>query len=177
MMMFNRTEDAVPSRPLRSHRSSTYCRKRAVSHRQTHGRMSLHRSSGTRDLRKLTCGPRPQSAARSMPCKIPWPARSATVPLSRCTQRDAKARPRPALRANRCRIRSSRRPAGVRQPLQRQLRGLPKKHSDLLGSGATVALEPTKSRISLRATASGILRRKIIRTARRNLQRGQPLQQ
>ena len=92
--MFNRTDDAVPSKPLRSHGSSTYCRKRAVSHRHTHGRMSLHRSSGTRDLRKLTCGPRPQSAARSMPCKIPWPARSATVPLSRCTQRDAKARPR-----------------------------------------------------------------------------------
>ena len=106
-LISNRTDVAVPSRPLRSHRSSTYCRKRAVSHRQTHGRMSSHRSFGMGDLRNLTCGPRPQSAARSMPCKIPWPARSATVPLSRCTQRDAKERPRPALRARFCIIGTS----------------------------------------------------------------------
>ena len=46
--VFNRTEDAVPSRPLRSHRSLTYFRKTAVSHRQTQGRTSSLNSAGAR---------------------------------------------------------------------------------------------------------------------------------
>ena len=93
MSMQNNTDEDVPNNALRSPRSDTYCRKRAVIQAPTQLVSAVDASAGKHDRRNLTCGPRPQPAARSIPCRTPCAGCRETIPLSKCTQRAATARP------------------------------------------------------------------------------------
>ncbi len=176
MLTRSRTDDAVPSNDLRSQRSVTYGIHTAVIQPHTHGLMVLGTSSGKHDCRNRACGPRPQPVAISSPCSTPCAACLATRPLTRCTHRAARARPRPALRARRLSTRLS--PNEVLHLTHRQQRDVPQKHNDWpLGSGDTEWREPANWRMIIRAETSATPRRRHIRRTRRSVQRGHSLWQ